>query len=249
MHVYMANNKQQILETITSVCKLITLSFKPVGTKISIRDHKIYLYDPEGSYFQGIGRRWNGDSREDIYVLNQVIINFIELFIIPHQMKDDDMYKGFIDMAKYLCVGFLKLQKTYQNGNVVCTLQYYINVLVSIINKTYVPGMLYRENGNKKNDDEINNYSTFLDSKKMTQIMTDEELIQIFNIFRECFEESNDKNYDRYDFNSTKNFYLPTPKDKNNAFVHSKLCSMEIILDEMDKKFIQILEKSVSGSK
>ena len=39
----MSIDKQQILETITTISKLISLSFKPIGTKISIRDHKLVL--------------------------------------------------------------------------------------------------------------------------------------------------------------------------------------------------------------
>ena len=42
----MSVSKQQLLETITTISKLILLSFKPIDTKIAIRDHKLVLCDP-----------------------------------------------------------------------------------------------------------------------------------------------------------------------------------------------------------
>src|SRR5271169_484661 len=125
----MSTDKNQILEPITAVSRLIILAFKPKTTKVAIRDHNVVLCEPNSdSYygikipFQAVDRYWNGDSREDIFVLNHVICNFITWYIIPNKEgKDKTIYNGLINLAKYLRVSLRELQKTYKEGNPVTT--------------------------------------------------------------------------------------------------------------------------------
>lgn len=200
--------KQQILETITAVSRLITLSFLKKGTKVAIRNHNIVLCEPtQKSYFglnitQGIDRYINGDSRDDIYNLNHVICNFINWYIIPYKKNDNDIYKGLINMTKYLCVGLKRLQITYKSGNVVGTLQYYINVLLSVINSTFHPDMLYTNNTSEKmsflDDDGVDNieFSTIFDIDKIKNFWSKKELSALFNQFDSCFKMPDDPDYD-----------------------------------------------------
>lgn len=203
-------DKQQILETITTVSKLISLSFKPVGTKISIRDHKLILCDTNktDTYFtipfsQQIDRIFNKDSREDIYVLNHVIVNFIQWYLIPYKSNNSPIYKDLLEMTKYLCVGLKRLQLTYKKGNVVGTLQYYINVLTAVIEDKFCSTMLYIyeddspqdtiEKGESKDNEEDENeleYSTFLDIEKIKNFWSDKEIHQIFEQFNKCFRNT-----------------------------------------------------------
>jgi hypothetical protein len=206
----MSVDKHQILETITAVSRIITLAFKPNGTKIAIRDHKVVLCECENEiksdgYFvmgvniqkfsQGLDRFRFGDSRDDIYILNHVICNFIEWYVIPHKSDDRELYRGLINMAKYLCVSLQNLQKIYGHGNVVLTLQYYILVLNAVIDDIFYPEMLYMISGiNDRNDrynsqDEPQNlmYSTIFDIDKFKNFWSREELISLCSQFENCF--------------------------------------------------------------
>ena len=212
----MSTDKQQILETITSVARLITLIFKPKGTKISIRNHTIVLCEPGSDLYlgfkipQGVDRFMNGDSREDIYNLNHVICNFIEWYIIPYKDSDPKIYRGLINMAKYLRVGLRELQSTYKTGTAVCTLQYYINVLTAVIDEKYNPDMMYHAQNNltmsgsadtlysasssKRSflDADADNsngmiYSTILDINKFKSLWTKREISSLCDQFENCF--------------------------------------------------------------
>lgn len=207
----MSTNKQQILETITSVSRLITLSFKPKGTKIAIRDHNIVLCEPisdissfsfDPRYYvklpQSIDRYLNGDSREDIYILNHVITNFIEWYIIPYKRKDLEIYRGLINLARFLRVGLRELQATYGSGNAVGTLQYYINVLGAVIDESFYPEMLYNPSttGIKSflgDDNDVSTmYSTIFDIQKFKTFWSRKELKSICNEFENCFKNPED---------------------------------------------------------
>ena len=199
----MSVEKHQILETITAVSRIITLAFKPGGTKIAIRDHNVVLCECEpkssdGSIFgltiqnitQGVDRYYYGDSRNDIYVLNHVICNFIEWYLIPHKYDDRELYNGLLNMARYLCVSLQDLQKIYNHGNVVLTLQYYIIVLNAVIDGTFYPEMLYMIAGtNGRSHDEPQNlmYSTMFDVDKFKNFWSREQLINLCSLFEKCF--------------------------------------------------------------
>lgn len=198
----MSADKQQILETITAVSRLITLAFKPKGTKIAIRDHNIVLCEPKTESYYGIkipqyvDRYWNGDSRDDIYILNPVICNFIEWYILPYKTKDFEIYKGLINMAKYLRVGLRELQMTYKAGTAVGTLQYYIIVLTAVIEDKFYPEMLYNaaSTGRKSfldEDNDVSNdmiYSTIFDVDKFKLFWSREELKSLYGQFEKCFK-------------------------------------------------------------
>lgn len=201
----MSVDKHQILETITAVSRIITLAFKPRGTKIAIRDHNVVLCECEpksDSYYilgfkvqnftQGLDRYRYGDSREDIYVLNHVICNFIEWYLIPNKYNDGELYKGLINMARYLCVSLQDLQKIYGHGNVVLTLQYYVLVLNAVIDDNFYPEMLYMispSDRGKNAQDEPQNlmYSTMFDVDKFKHFWSRDELISLCSQFEKCF--------------------------------------------------------------
>ena len=84
--------KKQILDPISSMCHIATLSFKPNSTKIGINDHTITVQDP--GYLQWIYRNWYRDNRESIGLLYNMVIRMIEWYIIPlsgkYRMPDDN---------------------------------------------------------------------------------------------------------------------------------------------------------------
>lgn len=194
--------KHQILETITAISRIILLAFKPHKTKIAIRDHNVVLCEqaPDKYYgitlSQSIDRYWNGDSREDIYILNHVIINFIEWYVIPYKKTDVEIYTGLMNMVKYLCVALKKLQATYKTGNVVGMIQYYIIVLFAVIEDKFYPELLYTNNTFPQNSfmDDIKTedemlYSTIFDINKIRSFWSREELKSICEQFNKCFRQ------------------------------------------------------------
>lgn len=277
----MASAKQQILEPITAISKLVSLSFYPIGTKIAIRDHKIVICPPiEESFYlnksivQGFDRFLNGDSRDDMYILNQVIFNFIEWYVIYYKEKDKKIYKHLLLLVKYLVVGFRRLQITYKTGNVVLTLQYFINVLLSIINDTYDESMLFLFTHDEIDlDGDLIKYSTIFDTEKLRSFWSSTEITSICSQFDKCFvseEEVSEFEFeanilfgDDDDLKSTSSVIsestfkklklvgidLPIPRKKRNAIVKGTLVGINSILNTMDTKFTTIIQKSVRGTK
>jgi len=272
------SNKYQVLETITAVARIITLVFKPKGTKIAIREHNIVLCDPNPNKYygvkfaQGLDRYINGDSRDDIYILNRVICNFIELYILPSKQTSHDLYKHYINLAQYLRLGLISLQETYKTGTVVGTLQYYIIVLTAIIDNTYYSEMLYNrtisrkksflDDSSSQEEEENIVYSTIFDIDKFKNFWSHEEILSLCTQFESCFKnpqtakkrrESNvsdnsveDENESNISYDGTERFAIP--KSTSNLLVQGYLLSINNILDTMDKRFTTILSNSVKGT-
>lgn len=233
--------KQQILEPITAISRLITIVFKPKGTKIAIRAHNIVLCEPKSDIYmgfrmsipQGIDRYLNGDSREDIWVLNHVLCNFINWYILPYKDKasqnprgkDSEIYEGLLNMCRYLCIGLKELQTTYRSGISVGNIQYYILVLSAVIDKIFYPEMLYdvsttERNSFIDNDTDSLMYSTFFDVEKFKNLWTREELHGLCTQFDKCFTRPNEA--DRFVFKHENDsncsvLLHPTPVDKEET--------------------------------
>ena len=75
------NNKRQLLDPIGSICHIVSLTYKPLNTKIGINNHAIIIQ--ESNVLQWLDRYWNGDNRENISLLYNIVIRVIEWYIIP----------------------------------------------------------------------------------------------------------------------------------------------------------------------
>lgn len=54
------------------------------------------------------------------------------------EKKMDEMFIGDLKkMIGYMCAAFIKLQNTYKTGNVVLSIQYYINLLEDGLNGSF----------------------------------------------------------------------------------------------------------------
>lgn len=201
------NNKRQLLDPIGSICHIVSLSFKPLNTKIGINNHAIIIqeYNP----LQWLDRYWNGDNRENISLLYNIIVRVIEWYIMPlsgkykvpimEEFSDETERKKFWiylkKMCNFLCIAFDKLQHTYYTGpvptNVVTTIQYYINLIKDSIEGLHtsdrLPECIYEaENKN------------FLDYDKIKLLWNSSKLEQICDLYEKCFLKlnSNDKTKD-----------------------------------------------------
>ena len=71
-------NKNLILEPVCCILRIILLSYKPEGTKISIQNNSIQYNDP--TFYQGIWRTIYGDNRDDIHNLYAPILKAFEWY-------------------------------------------------------------------------------------------------------------------------------------------------------------------------
>ena len=146
--------KKQLLDPLGTLCRLVALNFSEIHTKVSVQNHILTLQKP--SEYQPIVRLYNGDGRENISELYYVILRVVKWFLVNEDLSDihdvlgsefdsensenkkdinnlnalevsksEELYK----MVKYVCDAFKKLQETYEYGNVILALQFYINLL------------------------------------------------------------------------------------------------------------------------
>ena len=113
-------NKNLILEPFCTLVKLILLSYKPDGTKISIYNNSIQFHEP--SVIQGFLRIWTGDCREDLHNLYNPIIKISEY--------SDRENPKHIFMLRKCIEGLNIILKVYDNNTIINhTLLHYINII------------------------------------------------------------------------------------------------------------------------
>jgi hypothetical protein len=199
----MSRKEPQVLEAVTAMARIATLAFHPEGSKIAFRNHTIVICPPTTdsvynlipkSLLQGIDRYWNSDSRNDLHILNHVIKNFIDLYVIPYR-NDDETYKNLINLAKYTCVGLMKLQRTYSDEqcNAVLVIQFYINILRDLIRGNHDYSSFYIPGGQAKvkpivHESEDLTLSTIFDIEKFKTFWSKKELNRLCGQFNGCFK-------------------------------------------------------------
>lgn len=143
-------SKKQPIDPICALCRIISLNFKDLYTKIGINGHAINIQEP--SSIQSILRIYYGDNREDVFELFYLSTHLLAWFLVPtynkletkqdvndlepvkiqtkQKYQIDERFVGELrKMIVYMCIGLERLQDTYKTGNVVLALQYYINLL------------------------------------------------------------------------------------------------------------------------
>lgn len=134
-----------------------------------------------------------------------------------------------VDLVKYICRAFEKLQETYQSGNVVFALQYFIIILRSALNGTFSDDML--PNNILKQEKE---YQTLLDYDKIRNLWDFEKLNRIKILYDQCIE-LHDNNYDGKSDKTKK------------TLIKSYLDAIYSILDDNDKEFQILISNSNKG--
>lgn len=113
-------NNNYILEPLCVIFKLAILQYKPKNTKLSIKNNSIHFQEP--SYDQGIIRKWEGDSREDLHNLYHPILKSIEWY----DSKDEDFKFLYSESISGLC----ELNSVYDNNSTIKhTISHYISVI------------------------------------------------------------------------------------------------------------------------
>lgn len=117
--------KNYILDPLTCIIRCAILSFKPIGTKLSIHNNKITFIDP--NILQGAIRWTYGDKREDLHNIYKPIIKSTKWY----KSDNPDILNIFILSKK----GLGKLKESYEENSIIThSLSLYINIIDSFIN-------------------------------------------------------------------------------------------------------------------
>jgi hypothetical protein len=200
----MSSKEPQVLEAVTAMARIATLAFHPEGSKIAFRNHNIVIcpHSNVSTYvpikiLQGIDRYWNSDSRDDLHMFSHVIKNFIDFYVTPYRAKCDDVtYTNLINLAKYTCVGLIKLQRTYedQHCNAVLVVQLYVNILKNLIRDKHEASSFYIPIGQPTRqivgdvDNSDLTLSTIFDIDKFKAFWSRKELNKLCEQFNGCFK-------------------------------------------------------------
>lgn len=142
MHIYNyintpTTNKNLILEPFCTLVKLILLSYKPDGTKISIYNNSIQFHEP--SIIQGFLRIWTGDCREDLHNLYNPIIKMLEY--------SDRNNPNHINLLRKCIDGLNIILKVYDSNTIINhTLLHYINIIEKYIDINVLDNSLKGKN-------------------------------------------------------------------------------------------------------
>ncbi len=95
---------------------------------------------------------------------------------------NEECYKALIIIAEYMVDGMEELQKTYEYGNAVFALQYYIELLKAAIKGKYTKEKLPKH---------LSDFTTqnFLDNSKIKDLWKDDDIIQLAKLFKLCFDD------------------------------------------------------------
>ena len=120
-----------------TLVKLILLSYKPSGTKISIYNNSIQFHEP--SIIQGFLRIWTGDCREDLHNLYNPIIKMLEYSDINNP--------NHIILLKKCIDGLNIILKVYDSNTIINhTLLHYINIIEKYIDINVLDNSLKGKN-------------------------------------------------------------------------------------------------------
>jgi len=124
-----STSKNDILDPLSIIVKLFIYYHKPIGTKISIGNNRIYIQD--GTYIQGFLRRYNGDSKNDINILLCPI-----LYSCITYLKDSDMRDDYLPIFEIALQALTNMKQTYVNTPIIYNIEHINNVVQMFINET-----------------------------------------------------------------------------------------------------------------
>lgn len=229
------SSKKQLLDPIGTMCKIIMLNFVDRNSKLCFKDHAVYIQKPDN--LQWLKRTYQGDGREDISELFPVIIRLIRWYILPMQSilsgktKIDEgeyrieFYKNVKKLVLYMCSGLEILQDTYMSGNVIFTIQYYINLINKALDGEFdedcIPKTITEYEKNQKN---------FLDYEKIKHLWDEKQILRLTELFDNCFSTLNDISFEI---------------DITRKIVKGYLKTIQSILDLTDNQFLNLIQLSL----
>ena len=224
--------KKQLLDPLGTVCKLVALNFSELNTKISIHNHVLWLQKPNN--YQFVVRMVNGDGRENVSELFYVIIRVVKWYL--SQNIEQESEENWVQISKseevkrlikYACNALRKLQETYEYGNVILAIQFYINILEDSICGLYNDNKLPKYILDKETE-----FENLLDYEKLRNFWDYKKLKRICDLYDSCFCVYNDAE-----------MQLP----EKEAFIDGYLRSISAILELADTDFQKLIQNSSKG--
>lgn len=226
------SDKKQLLDPLGTICKLVALNFSELNTKISIHNHVLYLHRPNN--YQFVVRMLNGDGRENISELFYVFIRVVKWYLTydKHEPTEENWTHIAISeeirrLVRYACSALRKLQETYEYGNVILAIQYYINILEDAVNNSY--------NNNKLPKyiiDRETEFQNLLDYEKLRNFWDYKKLKRICELYDSCFSVFNDEEM---------------PFAQKEALIDGYLRSINAMLELADTDFQKLILNSSKG--
>ena len=218
--------KKQLLDPLGTLCKLVSLNFSEINTKISIHNHSLSLQKPYNYQFM---IRWvNGDGKENVSELYHVIIRVIKWYL-TEENDNNEIYncEELKRLVRYLCNAFRKLQETYEYGNVILAIQFYINIMEDSINGNYNDNKLPKYILDKEKE-----YENLLDYEKLKNFWRYDKLKRICELYDACFKV----------YNSEDMILI-----EKEALINGYLQSIQSILEITDGEFHKLIQNSTKG--
>lgn len=128
-------SKNDILDPLSVIIKLYLYNSKPVGTKISVGNNKIDIQN--STYIQGIWRRYNGDSKNDINILVCPI-----LYACVYYLSNPELRELYIYIFNEALQALSNLKQTYANTAIIYNIEHLINIIQSHINEEATKGIV-----------------------------------------------------------------------------------------------------------
>ncbi len=240
--------KKQLLDPLGTLCKIVALNFCEINTKISIHDHILSLHKPDN--YQSIIRMINGDSKENVSELFYAIMRIIKWYLDGNnnnndnngssdelfKNNDDKEYENWVAISeseeikrlvKYACNALRKLQETYEYGNVILAVQFYINILEDAVDGRFNDRKLPKYITKKEQE-----YANLLDYDKLKNFWDHKRLKRICDLYDSVFSV--------YDDNDM-------PVQEKTALVDGYMRSINSMLKLMDADFQKLIQNSSKG--
>lgn len=217
--------KKQLLDPLGTLCKLVSLNFSEINTKISIHNHSLTLQKPYNYQFM---IRWvNGDGKENVSELYHVIIRVIKWYLLDENNNEIYNCEDLKRLIRYLCNAFRKLQETYEYGNVILAIQFYINIMEDAVNGNYNDNKLPKYILDKEKE-----YENLLDYDKLKNFWKYDKLKRICELYDLCFKVYNTEDM---------------PLIEKEALINGYIQSIQSILELMDIEFQKLIQNSTKG--
>jgi hypothetical protein len=122
-----AKDNNVLLEPLSCILRMGLLNYKDDGMKISIINNSIQYH--ENTFYQGLWRSYNGDTREDLHNLYNPFLKAFEWY--PTEGRGGSMYLYFYQKCYD---GLLKLITSYEKGSIIHhTLTHYSKIFKASI--------------------------------------------------------------------------------------------------------------------
>ncbi len=177
-------NKNEYLDPTSVLIILAINSYKPVGTKISICDNKMYFNDL--NIFQSSIRTIYGDKKKDIKLLYQPLLYGCKIY-------KENTFKNFEILLNKSLEGLKKLKETYINDyDINICINNYIQILKSISqseeNVKFSTFYGYNDIFNIQDISDVDNIKEMI-FNKLNSIWTSKKFKVVINLILELNDE------------------------------------------------------------